>query len=441
MENEKETLQEDAAKKSKKTKKAKNPKRRKRALITLAIIAGVIILAFSVCSLVGVIGTENNRKMARSFASIKSDATLVPVQDENGYWTFTTDDDFKIMQLTDVHIGAGFLSLKKDAWALNACASMIMYEKPDLVVVTGDIAYPVPFQAGTFDNLRALKLFADLMENLEVYWTLAFGNHDTEIYSFYSRTKIAEYFEKTDYNYCLFERGPAQVDGEGNQVINVKNSKGLITQSLIILDSHSYVGNDYFGIKWQYDNIHPNQVEWYEQVVTALSTQNNAVLSTLAPADVPADTSAFTTVRSLLFFHIPLTEYADAWSDYAAADYNDTDDTIYVYGIAGETGEKLIYSGVGQDDLFEKALELNSTKGIFCGHDHLNNFSIKYKGIRLTYGMSIDYLAYSKIYQQGAQRGCTIIETSPDGSFTCRPENYYQDKYSSDYAKETVQMS
>jgi hypothetical protein len=53
--------------------------------------------------------------------------------------------------------------------------------------------------------------------------------------------------------------------------------------------------------------------------------------------------------------------------------------------------------------------------------------------------MSIDYLAYSGIYKKGAQRGCTIIETAIDGSFTCHTENYYQDKYSSEYEKEPVE--
>ncbi len=42
---------------------------------------------------------------------------------------------------------------------------------------------------------------------------------------------------------------------------------------------------------------------------------------------------------------------------------------------------------------FERAVEIGSTKGIFCGHDHYNNISLEYKGIRLTYAMSIDYLA------------------------------------------------
>jgi len=85
-------------------------------------------------------------------------------------------------------------------------------------------------------------------------------------------------------------------------------------------------------------------------------------------------------------------------------------------------------------------LELGSTKGVFCGHDHENNFSIEYKGIQLSYGMSIDYLAYIGISKVGAQRGCKVITYSPDGSFTSQNENYYQDKYISQFEKEVVNM-
>ena len=44
------------------------------------------------------------------------------------------------------------MSIKKDAMAINTVATMIRVEKPDFVVVTGDISYPVPFQAGTFNK-------------------------------------------------------------------------------------------------------------------------------------------------------------------------------------------------------------------------------------------------------------------------------------------------
>ena len=99
----------------------------------------------------------------------------------------------------------------------------------------------------------------------------------------------------------------------------------------------------------------------------------------------------------------------------------------------------MVYSSAIPDTLFETMLELGGKHGTFCGHDHVNNFSIEYKGIRLTYGMSIDYLAYLRISSLGSQRGCTMITVKPDGTFDCTQESYYQDKYAHD-AREEVTM-
>ena len=92
--------------------------------------------------------------------------------------------------------------------------------------------------------------------------------------------------------------------------------------------------------------------------------------------------------------------------------------------------------------MFETMQELGSTDSVFVGHDHLNNFSLNYKGIDLNYGMSIDYLAYVTmgIHKLGTQRGCRIINISKDGSLETHNENYYQDKYQSFYEKEPVTM-
>ncbi len=398
----------------------------KKALKIIGIIAAVIALFVAITCCVTAIGNNANIKKAQSFETVRIEDKLIPQKDENGYWTFTTDRDFKVMQLTDIHIGAGWMSLKKDAMALNAVAAMISAEKPDLVVITGDIAYPVPFQSGTFNNLSGAKVFAALMEKLGVYWTVSFGNHDTEAYSYYDREAISEFYENRQF--CLFSRGPEDIDGYGNHVINVKNSKGEITQSIFMFDSHSYTDGDYFGIFWKYDNIHDNQVEWYRQTIKKLNAYNAAVTNN--PGSV---------VKSSAFFHIPLTEQRDAWYEFMDNGYKDTKNVKFIYGVAGEDG-KIVYPGMGEDGLFEAMLELDSTKAVFCGHDHENNFSVDYKGIRLSYAMSIDYLAYPGIYKQGIQRGCTVITYSPDGSFDCKNENYYQDKYASLYEKEQVTM-
>lgn len=415
-----------------KVKEKKQTKKGKKALKVLAIIFAVIIVLAAVSVGVTAIANKANAEKASSFPAVEYENQLVPEKDENGFWTFTTDREFKVLQLTDIHIGGGWMSKKTDAMALNAVASMITAEKPDLVIITGDTAYPVPFQAGTFNNLSSAKLFVTLMEKLGVYWAICFGNHDTEAYSYYSREEISEFYSGDDLKYCLFEENDGDVDGYGNQVINVKNSEGVITQSLYLFDSHSYVNGDVLGLRWQYDNIHANQIEWYKNTVNALNEQNQKVLDKLGKKEQ-------SDIKSAAFFHIPLDEQREAWYEYANNGFKDTENVKFIYGVAGE-GSKIVYSGVGEDELFETMLELGSTKAIFCGHDHYNNFSIDYKGIRLTYGMSVDYLAYPGIYKLGSQRGCTIINFAPDGTFECNQESYYQDKYETLYEKEDVKM-
>ena len=400
--------------------------KKKKALLSLGIAVGIIAVFVAVTCCITLIGNKANIEKAMSFASVESADRLTPFKDKDGNWTFTTDRDFKVMQLTDVHIGGGWMSLKKDAMALNAVAAMITAEKPDLVIITGDIAYPVPFQSGTFNNKFGAEIFSTLMESLGVYWTVSFGNHDTESYSYYDRECISDFY--SDREFCLFQAGPSDVDGYGNQIINIKNSAGVITQSLFLFDSHSYTDGDYFGIFWKYDNIHENQVQWYRDNVAKLSAQNAAVTGN---TDEPVSSSAF--------LHIPLTEYRDAWYEYIDNGFNDTENVKFVYGIAGEDN-LIVYPGMNDDGLFEAMLETGSTKAVFCGHDHENNFSVEFKGIRLTYAMSVDYLAYPGIYKRGSQRGCTMITYSPDGSFDCSNENYYQDKYTSFYTKEDVTM-
>lgn len=387
----------------------------------LSIIAS---LSLSMSSLTTVIN-KGSFDAASSFEQVSYEDQLVPEKDVDGYWTFNTDRDLKILQFSDIHIGGGIMSIVKDKKALNAVAAMITAEKPDLVVLTGDLVYPVPFQAGTFNNGISSDIVITLMEQLGVYYTVCFGNHDSELYSDYTREQISEKYANPDLKYCLYQPGPEDVDGYGNHVIKVKNSKGIVTNAYFILDSHDYTNGDILGIAGQYDNIHENQVEWYKENVLTIDKANKAV---------DPDCGMF---PSLLFFHIPLKEYDDAWQEYKANGYQDTENVKCFGGGYYEDNEK-VCCGVGDDNLFETALELGSTKGMFCGHDHVNNASLDYKGIRLTYSMSIDYLAYIGIDKEGAQRGCTVITLSKDGDLSVSLENYYQDKYVSRFEKENV---
>lgn len=369
----------------------------------------------------------SNFEKAKSFTPVAYEDQLVPELDEDGYWTFNTDRDLKVVQLTDIHIGGGFMSKSKDAKAMNAVAAMLQYEKPDLVVLTGDMVYPVPFQAGTFNNSISTKMIITLMEQLGVYYTVCFGNHDGEFYATHTREQISDMWADESLKYSLYQPGPENVDGYGNHVIKVKNSKGIVTNAYFVLDSHDYTDGDILGIQWKYDNIHENQIQWYKDNVLAIDAANKAI-------DPNCDMFS-----SLAFFHIPLEEYELAWNEYKENGYQDTENVKYISGGLHEDGEKS-YHGIYSENFFETMLELGSTKGTFCGHDHINNAIVEYKGIQLVYGMSVDYLAYTSLASAGAQRGCTVINLTQDGELSVSLENYYQDKYESQYEKEDVTM-
>ncbi len=393
----------------------------KKKSILKKVFIGIAVLAVCLTALTAIVNTvlySLNMKRVEEYSPVNNSDAVVPVCDENGEYTFVTDRELKILDMTDIHIGGGWMSFRKDRMALNAVAAMVTAEKPDLVVLTGDLAYPVPFQSGTFNNKLSANLVISLMERLGVPWTVTFGNHDTESYSYFNREKIGKLYSDEKLESCLFSAGPEDVDGVGNHVIHVKNTQGKLIQELVFMDSHSYTDGDIFGIFWKYDNIHQNQVDWYEEKILAAQKLNPDV-------------------RSLVFIHIPLVEFRDAYNEYAANGNKDTENVKYISGIIGEK-DPYVYCGMGEDNLFEKILELDSTKAVFCGHDHLNNIVLNYKGVDLTYNFSVDYLAYIGISKKGDQRGCTVITINPDGSYEQVHENYYQDKYQPLYEKEDV---
>lgn len=453
-----ETTEFGTREKRKKEKKVLSPEEKKKRTIKALIITASVVLVLAIffggCAISSAVGTKSLIKQGQSFDKVEyteEHKQIVPTFDkELGYYVFENKDgrEFKVLQFTDVHIGGGAFSHKKDAWAMNAVATMIQKEKPDFVVVTGDIAYPVPFQSGTFNNKNATMIFAEMMETLGVYWTFAFGNHDTEYYSRYSRVDICNYYKERNFKYCLFDAGVCDdkdyigddAMGFGNNMFVVKNPDGSINQALVTFDSHSYIDGDYFGAAWKYDNIHQCQVDWYTREMAKLRKANGNKA-----------------VNNLVFFHIPLREYRDAWSNFIEKkeaeeklgnkNYkptkgetltNDRGTTEFIYGTMGETdktknGQRTygVFCGMRTDELFEAGLE-NDMQGVFCGHDHYNNFSVNYtpkgatRSIRLTYGMSIDYLAYVSV-RDHAQRGCTQILLKADNSFKCAPKNYYKD--------------
>ena len=404
---------------------------KKMGLKVLVIILGVI-LVFGIASTFA--NKQNIKKMIEyisDFDSVETEDRIDVSKDDEGCYVITTDRDLKVLQVTDIHLGGGWMSKKDDMRTLKTVATMVLTEKPDVVFATGDISYPIPFTAGTFNNQYSAEMFAKLMEKLGVYWTVNFGNHDSEIYSIYNREEMGDFYSRDEWKNCLFQKDDGSIDGVSNSVIKVKNSDGVITQALFSIDTNDYPQENKFagivsGLTGNYDNIHENQIEWYKTSCEKLNAENKAFIENTFEGDEKEQLlNNFGLVKSLVFMHIPPVEYADAWDEFKNNGYKDTENVKYYYGTLGEK----VCHPTDDDLFFETAVEMKSTQGMFVGHDHINIFSVDYKGIRLTYGMSIDYVAYGKIDKVGTQRGCTVITVKPDGTFDCYPENYYQDKY------------
>jgi len=391
--------------------------KRKGIKIVSIILAVFVVLGLS-GFLANTITTSSLIKYAHSFDKVQYNEQLKPTYNESlDCYTFKTERDFKVLQLTDVHIGGGFMSTKKDKKAMNAVASMVSEEKPDLVIVTGDLVFPVPYQAGTFNNKNPHKVITNLMEQLGVYYTVVFGNHDTEAYNYYDREAVGDFYDELSEKseYLLFSKGPNNIGGACNHYINITNNQNVITQTLYMIDSNAYLDDDPLGLKWHYDNVHQDQIDWYKDKVRMMHEANKIALNN-DNAPMP---------KSLIFQHIPIKEvkvaFDEAWDDDTKS-FKNTENVTYNFGKVGESAP---YVFPPEDSLnyFDTILELGSSQGMFFGHDHLNNFSLTYKGFTFTYGLSIDYLAY------GADRGCTVITVKNDGSFTIKQESYYQDKY------------
>ena len=319
----------------------------------------------------------------------------ITYNEKTGVYTITTEkDDFKILQLTDIHLGGSLFSAIKDYKALDACYDLINCTKPDLVIVTGDMVFPMGIMSLSLNNSAPIIQFASFMRNLGIPWAFTYGNHDTEDMANSSVEEIEQLYKslsyKTSHN-LLYPYVQPDITGRSNQLIEIRNSDGSLNQAVFLIDSNDYTGN---GLN-DYDYIHDDQVEWYKEQVEELNEKEGE------------------TVSSMLFFHIPLQQYRDAYELYEQG----SDEVKYFFGENGETMINKVCCSDYPSKLFDTALELGSTKAMFCGHDHYNNMSLEYKGIRLTYGMSIDYLAMPGIDEDTAQRGATLITCHSDSTF------------------------
>ena len=359
------------------------------------IIKTVIVLAAIICLVIIMSqGTWYIQPYIATIPSVEHRNLQVSYNKNSGVYSIKNEEntDFKILQLTDIHLGGSLLSYSKDINALETVYTLIEDTTPDMIIVTGDFVFPLGIQSYSFNNYTPMMQFASFMRNIGIPWAFVYGNHDTEFVASHSEEELNQLFMKLSYettHTLMYPNVQPEITGRSNQVILVKNGDDTINQAVYLLDSNSYTSvkiNDY-------DYIHDDQVQWYEDSVREISQKENQLIS------------------SLIFTHMPLQEYESAYNLYK----DGSTEVKYYYGEIGEKDEEICCSKY-KSKLFDTAVKLGSTKGIFVGYDHYNNISMEYKNIRLTYGMSIDYLAMLGISKKTKQRGGTLITLHSDST-------------------------
>lgn len=257
------------------------------------------------------------------------------------------DGDFKILCLTDVHIrnhatfaaelGVNFIL---DGMGRIQLRQLIGQVQPDMIIVGGDTVL-------TAWNDICTRQFCDFMEQFAIPWAPIFGNHDYEGRA--DKAKLAEIYEESEY--CLFQSGPAGMDGMGNYIINLTRN-GEVVYSLFLFDDGQFRVTD--G-QITDGGIGKNQIDWYRWAVNGIRETSGK--------EVP----------NMAFMHVPVPEYKALTSDFEMGLRMEDPCTAAV------------------NDGFFDVFKANGGTHMFAGHDHLNNFVAEYEGVKMCYFTKSSY--------------------------------------------------
>jgi len=275
--------------------------------------------------------------------------------------------DYKVLLLADIQLDWWEPRLKNKA--LKQVKELIEKTKPDFIITLGDNVQ------GHYGDRMTKRLIKE-MEAYHIPWTVVLGNHDSE--GRRGRAWYGNRYEEAENS--LFSYGPSNIHGVGNYPVLLKDEKGNIIYSFIMMDSHSWRPYEGGG---GYDFIHLDQMLWYQWQIKGISETQYGEYNPASGKVVP----------NMCFFHIPLMEFADAANAVK-------DGTIDTTRVMGENNEGIAGAKVNPG-FFDLMKEMKSTTDVFVGHDHVNNMSIDYQGIRLTYGLKTGPSSYHLDKMQG----------------------------------------
>lgn len=261
------------------------------------------------------------------------------------------DGTFKILVVSDFHYDA-----RPDRHGVELTQKLISLEKPDLVIADGDNISGNDCHTPE-DVTKAIANVASAMEAAGVPWAVTLGNHDGEhvARTHIARDQLMSYYEAHAHN--LNGGWVRDIHGAGDKNLLVWSADGAApVLSVWLIDSGESVREP----EDNYDWIHTDQVAWYSRTSADLERRYGRK------------------IPGLMFFHIPLPEFHEM---------------ILKKKVLGERHEPEAPSGVN-GGMFAAVLERGDVKGVFCGHDHVNNYVGKLRGIMLGYVGVAGYRGY-----------------------------------------------
>ncbi len=281
--------------------------------------------------------------------------------------------------------------------------------KPDLVVFTGDNILGNHLLDARFGNRKVasgkaatLQIMKDSihhicapLEKRKIPFAMIYGNHDDM--NAVSKDEQADIYRS--YSMCLpMNTRNGKVDCDTYNIPVYSSDGEKVKFNLWMLDSAWY---DKFEDKC-YTAIKPETVEWYKQTSAKLKEENGGEV-----------------VPSLMFAHIPLPEITNLIEQCGPNDIGAV--LTHKKGWCRlrpdiARGTMLEYPCILEESsgLFDAALECGDVKGIVSGHDHVNCFEGKYKGIDFIQTSCASFRCYG-----GEMRGVRIFEIDERD-----PENY-----------------
>lgn len=137
----------------------------------------------------------------------------------------------------------------------------------------------------------------------------------------------------------------------------------------MLIDSGDYYPEPIGG----YAMVQADQIQWFKERIQTHQAEN-------------------TDYGVLLYQHIPLPEYNELWSSGNAV---------------GEKNESVCAPRLNSG-FFAALVESGVVRGVYCGHDHINDYSGKLHGVTLGYGRSSGYNTYGKTTFLRGARLCRL---------------------------------